>query len=417
MDPQREQQIEKLKDSVTQGLTDFAVNNKPAIKSTREMAGDTAFDVNVPDVFDAADLDNKDSLSDIQANLDASGLRVKELSDPSQQEIELGADIQKQDLKAQEAQRNLYGQGMGTPLSLLQGEQRKMQEQRSFERAFDMMELDLLEASRARELKVAQGELTQAQAEAEQLADTIKVNDSVVERIGKTFQGSSIAEIQAQSPETYSKLIESLANSNYTLGELEQALKAEPTKLQYRNVGGNVVALDEQGNIVKTIGKSSTGSSSSSTGSSSVTSGNGVSVDFSKFTPEQGRDIRGTGIDQYLNTQQIQRFESLPGVSIENAGGIIPALEQGIPFNKILTAVTSNPKAIGSINVATASQVFNSVKDDLKTLGFFSNNKKTQALIEKVQDQGYLSGSEGKSLTFMSPQEVIKLVQKLEDFK
>jgi len=376
-------------------------NAQKGIQSTNDLAGDDTFNVNVPDFFDAGDLGGNDSINDIQANLDATGLRVKELSDPSQQEIELGADIKKQDLQAQEAQRNLYGQGMGTPLSLLQGEQRKMQEQRSFDRAFDMMELDLLESSRAKELKVAQGELTQAQAEAEQLADTIKVNDSIVERIGKTFQGSSIADIQSQSPETYSKLIESLANSNYTLGELEQALKAPEENLRFANVNGSYVGIDPKtGEVKVNVGRAGSGS----TGSSGTGTGSGLSSSLFQTVLNNVPTMTKTSAERFTNQ----------------------LLSKGVDESVIESMSQNNPDAFKKANIAimSSNDILDNITSIPETGGLTQVNEANyQAYVDSVLSQGYFArpDSNGNETIFYTPPEefagLVNKVEKLQQFE
>jgi len=310
------------------------------------------FNVGVPDVVDVTDLGQPDSIGDLQSRLDSSAARVKELSQPTQAEIELGAKVGREDLQSEQAQRQLYGQGMMTPLSLLQGEQRKLQEQRAFERAFDVQELDLLERSRDREMAVARGELDSIQAEAEQAADIKQTNDSLVERMASSFQGTSLQEIQQSSPETYSKLIGALANSSYTLGELEQELKAPQSSVQYREVNGNLVALDKQGNVVKTIGKAG----------GSGDSGSGVGEDYGDLTKSEIRDAQSADIFRVFTPEEVAQVESIAGFGVEDAYLLKSIREYGTPAQAVINATREHASKIKDGDIKLVSE------DEMRTM-------------------------------------------------
>ena len=236
--------------------------------STMDIPGASdGFEVNVPDGIDVADLDGTDNISDIQSRLDKTTQRKQELAMASQEELDLSNRIAKEDLSTEKAKKDLFGQGFNTPLALLQGEERKIAADRQFNRGFDMLELQQLENSRQRELQVASGEITQLQAEAEQIAEVTKNNDTIIENMAKLFQGTTLQELSTGNPETYQKLVNAAANSNYSLGEIEQALKTEEKapRTQITEVNGRKVLVNlDTGETISNLGAARTSSGSSS---------------------------------------------------------------------------------------------------------------------------------------------------------
>lgn len=238
-------------------------------QSTMDIPGASdGFEVNVPDGIDVADLDGTDNISDIQSRLDKTTQRKQELAMASQEELDLSNRIAKEDLSTEKAKKELFGQGFNTPLALLQGEERKIAADRQFNRGFDMLELQQLENSRQRELQVASGEITQLQAEAEQIAEVTKNNDTIIENMAKLFQGTNLQELSTGNPETYQKLVNAAANSNYSLGEIEQALKVEEKapRTQITEVNGRKVLVNlDTGETISNLGAARTSSGSTKT--------------------------------------------------------------------------------------------------------------------------------------------------------
>lgn len=401
-------QFSKLSSTLMDSLSTSSFKNKEAndlrdqiIASTKDLIGDSQFSVETKGTIDVDDLDSSDTLDSLKSRISTLGGEVNELSGPTDKELKLSNQIMKDDLRTKEAQKDLFGRGTGVPLSLLQGKERKLAEQRSFDRMFDQLELDLLESSRTRELKVRQGELDSASAEAEQFKEITEANTDLLDRLVRINSGATLEEIAQSNPETFARIQSAVANSNYSLGDVRQALTkgAEGTKksLQFRNVNGKLVGIDPlSGKVVTTVG----------------TAGS------PKATGTQSGDSEFTTV---LNL--------VPNMSNENAQSMARILEgDGADQAVIRTIAEKYPKAFSSNRVTRVDleQAKEDMKSDLEatfkgSVGqFFSGGKltdETQAEIDYwsgIIGSGIISYDGGKEVEFLTQEDRQTLASHLQ---
>lgn len=369
-----------------------AINNLSA-QSTRDFVGDDEFNVDNPGTIGVDDLENGDSIEDLTSRISRLSGEASLLAEPSERELELSNKIVKEDLENKQDRRDLYGQGTGIPLALLQGKERRIAENRAFDRSFDQLELDLLESSRLRNQRVAQGELDQATAESEAIQETIEKNTDLLDRLIKINSGATLEEIAAESPETFERIKLAAANSNYSIGDVRQGLQNQvdgaKKSLQFKNVNGQVVGVNPMtGEIVTTLGRAGTGSGGSGGGSASGGSGD---------------------LKTILNL--------VPNMSNENAQALGKMLvADGAEEQLIKTIAQKYPKAFANnrVNKADVNQLKQDMESDIKSTlrgavgSFFAGGKATedtQAELNYWGDVirgGIVSYDEGKEVEYIT---------------